>query len=1188
MATDLLVRIDATTVSYEAAMARASKSTLTYETALRKAQLAQMNLERQMNKDLAAVAATRTRAIEAQAAAYDKAGKSMLKMGAAVGIGLGLAAKAAVDWETAWTGVLKTVDASPAEFDKIEAGLRTLVKTMPESADAILEVAANAGQLGVAGKDIVGFTKVMVKMGTATNLTADQASTDMAKFSNIMQIPTSEVGKLGAALVDLGNHGASTESDIDAMALRIAAAGHQSGLSAGDVLGFANALSSLGVQAESGGSNISRTFQMMNTAVAEGGAQLEGFAKVAGETAAQFKQDYETDAAGAVVKFVAGLERIHAAGGDVYGTLAALHITSIRQIDVLTRLAGSGDLLTKSLQTGNKAYAEGTALNKEYNRRLDTTAAQLQIAQNNVRLFAASLGEGLLPVLGKVAHDGTVAFGWLDQIPDSAKAGITDIAALTAVFGLFGGGALLAMSKIVKLRLAMRSAEVEAVAMRTTMGATAAALGKSFAVIAAADFAAHMINRLNAADTSVNTLSDDLARLAHGGGLSPELSGTSVADAVIFGGQDPNKVIGQTDDLVHSIHMAYEAKSKVAQISNLGFDTSETNQMQAIDEALTHLSKTDPAAAEDAFMRLVHAGNLAGLSTEHAMQMFPGFLKIWTAGYKKMADGEQAVGAGARAMGQPLAEVGASTTNLGGAIDKTTGSMAKQITTAKDLVAALDKLNSKNLDLRSTARDWQAAVDAATASLKANGKTLNNNTEEGRANNAALDAMASSAIAHAAAMEKDGKSVTQVNRYLVESHDRLVETARDMGMGKKQAEVYADAVLKIPKTADTKATFDHKEADSDIRAWKTYVQKLMSDIPDEIVNISLSARALKVENTLSHFSGTTGVAAGGPISGPGTGTSDSIPAMLSAGEHVWTAAEVSRAGGHGVVEGLRRLAMLGELPRRGDISAFAGGGPVVLDPHMSQSGTGRAVGAVDKMFDAITAQLGRALSKRLNKALTQMSFGSGSPLGMAGSLTPAGIVRGQEFARSQAGAHYAWGGVGPYSRGYDCSGFQSAVLNAAHNAYPYRRLGSTASMPWAGSQPGVGLYTIGWSTNVGGSGIGHTSGNIGGLGVESNGTDGVVTGSAALSPLSSMFNGLMHYDRGGILKPGLTLAHNTTSRNEVVLAPRAPGRGGRGGSRRLVIEGPMTLDVDGHQIAGVVRGIVREEVTDEFHYMTGG
>ncbi|MFE6923985.1 tape measure protein [Nocardia sp. NPDC057663] len=60
-------------------------------------------------------------------------------------------------------------------------------------------------------------------------------------------------------------------------------------------------------------------------------------------------------------------------------------------------------------------------------------------------------------------------------------------------------------------------------------------------------------------------------------------------------------------------------------------------------------------------------------------------------------------------------------------------------------------------------------------------------------------------------------------------------------------------------------------------------------------------------------------AAGGPIFGPGGPTSDSVPALLSAGEHVWTAEEVAAAGGHGAMLGLRARAKAGGL-------AFAAGG----------------------------------------------------------------------------------------------------------------------------------------------------------------------------------------------------------------------------------------------------------------------
>lgn len=62
-------------------------------------------------------------------------------------------------------------------------------------------------------------------------------------------------------------------------------------------------------------------------------------------------------------------------------------------------------------------------------------------------------------------------------------------------------------------------------------------------------------------------------------------------------------------------------------------------------------------------------------------------------------------------------------------------------------------------------------------------------------------------------------------------------------------------------------------------------------------------------------------ASGGSVWGPGTETSDSVPALLSRNEHVWTAAEVRGAGGHGAVEALRALAARGGL-------GFAKGGAV--------------------------------------------------------------------------------------------------------------------------------------------------------------------------------------------------------------------------------------------------------------------
>lgn len=70
----------------------------------------------------------------------------------------------------------------------------------------------------------------------------------------------------------------------------------------------------------------------------------------------------------------------------------------------------------------------------------------------------------------------------------------------------------------------------------------------------------------------------------------------------------------------------------------------------------------------------------------------------------------------------------------------------------------------------------------------------------------------------------------------------------------------------------------------------------------------------------------TGYAVGGPVRGAGTGTSDSIPAMLSNNEHVWTEREVRAVGGHQQMLRLRQMARDGRLNRR--VGYYAAGGPV--------------------------------------------------------------------------------------------------------------------------------------------------------------------------------------------------------------------------------------------------------------------
>lgn len=178
-----------------------------------------------------------------------------------------VAIKSSVDFESAFAGVRKTVDATEPEFAALRDSIRNMAKEMPASAVSIAGVAEAAGQLGIKKENILEFTKTMIQLGATTNLSAEQAATAMAQLANVMQLPQEDIGRLASVLVDLGNNGASTESQILDMATNIAGAAKVVGISAQDVLGFANAIASVGIEAEAGGSAISRVFVTLAQAV---------------------------------------------------------------------------------------------------------------------------------------------------------------------------------------------------------------------------------------------------------------------------------------------------------------------------------------------------------------------------------------------------------------------------------------------------------------------------------------------------------------------------------------------------------------------------------------------------------------------------------------------------------------------------------------------------------------------------------------------------------------------------------------------------------------------------------------------------------------------------------------------------------------------------------------------------------
>ena len=313
--------------------------------------------------------------------------------------GVGAVVKSAMSWESAFAGVKKTndevVDSNGNvvySYADLESGLRGLTAQLPASHEEIAGVAEAAGQLGIKSQDVVSFTKTMIDMGESTNLSAEDAASAIAKIANITGLTSDEYQRFGSSVVALGNNFATTESDIVSMANRLAASGTLAGLTNQEILGLATAMSSVGIEAEAGGTAMTQTLSAIESAVAAGGEKLQKFATVAGESSEEFASKWKNKPVEAIQDFIRGLGKLDEKGESATMVLDDMGLSGVRQSNMLKSLALAADTMTGAVDLSNKAWSENTALTNEASTRYETTESKLKMLKNQVVDMAIDFG----------------------------------------------------------------------------------------------------------------------------------------------------------------------------------------------------------------------------------------------------------------------------------------------------------------------------------------------------------------------------------------------------------------------------------------------------------------------------------------------------------------------------------------------------------------------------------------------------------------------------------------------------------------------------------------------------------------------------------------------------------------------------------------------------------------------------
>lgn len=344
---------------------------------------------------------------------------------------------AAVNIDTSLTNVKKTVDGTEEQYQQLKQAAIDFSKTNAVSASQILDLQSLGAQLGFNIDELDEFSRVASGLDIATDMNAEQAASEMAQFANITKMAHNDISNYASSIVALGNNLATTESQVSSMGQRIAAAGTQTKMSQAEILGWAGAMSSLGVEAEAGGTAFSTTISTIDAAVAKGGEGLQTFAKIAGMSSQEFAASWKNSATDTMVHLLSST----ASAENMTLALEEMGITGIRQSDVMKRLAGNTQLVTDAINISTEGWKKNTALQTEVDNRNASMAARFEMLKNKVTAVAEEVGTPLInALLGAVdAADPLIdgiaqaAQAFADMDEDSQRTVLTLVAVAAAM-----------------------------------------------------------------------------------------------------------------------------------------------------------------------------------------------------------------------------------------------------------------------------------------------------------------------------------------------------------------------------------------------------------------------------------------------------------------------------------------------------------------------------------------------------------------------------------------------------------------------------------------------------------------------------------------------------------------------------------------------------------------------------------
>jgi TP901 family phage tail tape measure protein len=833
--------------------------------------------------------------------------------GLAMVAGVGLAIKTYADFDKQMSSVDAATHETKGNMDllrqaAIDAGADTAFSA-GEAAQGIEELA----KAGVSTKDILGgglngalslAAAGAIGVGDAAEIAASaltQFKLSGDQVPHIADLLAAGAGKAQGSVEDLG--AALNQSGLVASS---------TGLTIEETTGSLAAFASAGLTGSDAGTSFKTMLMSLNPNSKEAAQLMDELGIHAYD--AQGKFVGMSEYAGILQNALKGMsdEQRNATLKTLFGSDA------VRAANVLYEQGADG--INKWESAVNDAgYAAETAA-----RMQDNLAGDLEKLGGSFDTVLLQSGSGANDVLRGMVQNLEGVVDAVGKVPGPVLGAATGFAGLLGGAALLGGGLITVIPKIRDTKealevLAPAGSKANAALSRTGKIAAGAATGLA-AIAAAATVAGPAMDKILAPTGDTADALEKFAGQAAQGAVGADTLSTSFQDLV------------QHQDGISDFQQALNGIADPGiwgNIDNIATDTigvlslgmvnvkSTTEEARSRFEAMgEQLASLDPSKASESFQSMAEHTDGSAESLSRLLDYMPGYRDKLEEQAKsaKLATDDQTL------LDIAMGKVQTSTEGASGAVDglATSTDAAKGPTeevakaleeigvsadgTVTNLVKFTDALLNAGLlqlSARDAARNFQAAIDAVSDSVAKNGTSLDINTEQGRNNQAALDAVASAGLNVVKANAANGESQKTLQGNLKTTYNNLVTSAGQFGITGGKADELARKVMGIPPKAN-------------INSWMSDAAKRMAEqtagamnaINGKTVNTYVNHHETTFINTVRSDSvqsgkgtanrGPTAFAVGGrikgyadggqlPTSGPGTDVTDGFLGVTSMG-----------------------------------------------------------------------------------------------------------------------------------------------------------------------------------------------------------------------------------------------------------------------------------------------------------------